>query len=199
MQQSGLQTMVGSGSVSPELEQMSGNDSSEENAFGEDGPGAAWLVICAFLAVIAGVILTVKGDVKLASYAGVAAAACILLQVGVGFPMETEIKKTMAESMAETTSKTEADADNPFSEMGNQMATAMSSMIQVEVKPVVYITALFCLIPFASGYIKNQPTGALQASSPLTSPNPGSTPTPERPEQSYSPQQQDASTTEPRV
>ena len=145
--QSGVQIIYGGGSPA---EGMESSESDSKNSM-EKAP----LVGLAFLAVIGAVLFSGialffggKGAEILSSALPAAALILLLVQMKIGFPVQNEIEKSMAESR-------QAGGDDS-SAFGSAMGAAVMMNFRVKTLPVFYFELLALGIPtllFANGLI----------------------------------------------
>ncbi|MDB4265349.1 hypothetical protein N9891_01225 [bacterium] len=149
--QSGFQAVYGGGSVDPQFESASKKDSEKEKKDGKKkGPGMAYLLGVAFVAIVAGLIVSLfmfrksAAKSKIASALAALALILIALQMMLGFPMEQEITKSMAEQNDE-------NAGGIFFAQLN---------LGIVYRPWIYLELAFLACPLAVAFFRMQPKRA---------------------------------------
>lgn len=143
--QTGIQTIYGGGSLSPEMGE-SANESAKKD---KESMGYSPLVAIALLAVIGGVVVSfiaLRSDEE--SHRNMVGILCagalglLAVQMMIGFPA----KRKLSEGMSEAT-KEQSHADDPMAGVGEGMAAAMMMNFQVRHLPALYIELIMLGLP----------------------------------------------------
>ena len=152
--QTGLQAAYGDASPSSGMEAMAGaagddSEEPEEEEEDEGGPfdsdnglGFAYLVIVSILAVVIGLVIAAlvlfKNKANLPPVGGIALVAlgCILAQLVIGFPVESELEAMQAESLpAHNASDSSSDPQSPLEDSLDDLGRGLAaSMMNFEVQ-----------------------------------------------------------------
>jgi len=150
--QSGFQVIYGGASVSEEMKGLGDDTKTKSASKSSDSMGFSPLIGLAFILVVAAVMFSClalfrgsEAADKYSSFLPAVALGLIWLQLMIGFPA----KKKIIESMSEEASKSQQSQsqDDPFSGLGESMATAMMMNIRVKTAPAFYLELLALGIP----------------------------------------------------
>lgn len=164
--QTGFQVITGDGTPTETNESSSKSDSDSENS-----PDSSPLVAIALLAILGAIVFSVIALFKgnkcaelLSSILPAVALACISLQMMMGFPVKNHFKDSLSEQSTDYSS-----TSDPTSGLGNSMAAAMMSSIQIKLKPALYLELFALGIPtllFANSLIDMGRKASLQRDPP---------------------------------
>jgi hypothetical protein len=148
--QTGIQTIYGGGTPSEEMKAFAEENSQKKSGDGkkDESMGYSPLVALALLAVMGATVASFKAlrssSEPQTNLVGILCAAALVLiaaQMMIGFPVNKNLGKSMAE-----TSRTKTSGD-PMDDLGNGMATAMMMNIQVRHLPALYIELIMLGLP----------------------------------------------------
>lgn len=154
--QTGIQTIYGGGSPSPEMKRFV-DEKRQAKSSGDESMGNSGLVAIALIAVIGAVVASFVGlrsnkgpKVEMVGMLCTVALTLIVVQMMVGFPVARE----MGEKLAETPKN--INTTDPMEGAGAGIAAAMMMNIQVRHAPALYIELIMLGLPtlvFANGLI----------------------------------------------
>jgi hypothetical protein len=154
--QTGFQAIYGGGSASEEMKAM-GDDSkkkgtSTSKSKSPDSMGYSPLIGLALISVVAAAwfsyLALFRGSDRAERYSAILPAIAlglVLLQLMMGFPAKKKIIEAMSEGASK--SQTSKTTDDPFSGLGESMASAMMMNIRVKTTPAFYLELLALAIP----------------------------------------------------
>ena len=150
--QSGFQVIYGGGSASDEMKALGDDTKTESASKSPDSMGFSPLIALAFVAVVAAVWFSYlalfqgsEAAVRLSSILPAVALGLISLQIMIGFPAKKKIIESMSKGASE--SQKSQSIDDPFSGLGESMASAMMMNIRVKTAPALYLELLALGIP----------------------------------------------------
>ena len=150
--QSGFQVIYGGGSASDEMKALGDDTKTESASKSPDSMGFSPLIALAFVAVVAAVWFSYlalfqgsEAAVRLSSILPAVALGLISLQIMIGFPAKKKIIESMSKGASE--SQKSQSIDDPFSRLGESMASAMMMNIRVKTAPALYLELLALGIP----------------------------------------------------
>lgn len=150
--QTGFQVIYGGGSASEEMNALGDESKTKSDTKSPDSMGYSPLIGLALISVIASVwfsyLALFRGSNPAERYSAILPAIAlglILLQLMMGFPA----KKKIIEAMSEGSSKSHSSKtmDDPFSGLGESMASAMMMNIRIKTTPALYLELLALGIP----------------------------------------------------